>query len=248
MYDAMTAETITIHGDGGDAIPAYLARPLGAGPFPGVVVVHHMPGWDSATKEITRRFASKGYSAICPNLHHREGPGLSPGEAAQAVRDAGGVPDARCVGDVQASADVLRELNNANGKVGVIGYCSGGRQAYLVACSIELDAAVSCYGGGVIMPPERLSERTPVAPIDLTAKLSCPLLGLFGVEDQQPSPEQVARTAEELERHAKDFEFHSFENAGHAFFSVDRPNYRVEAAQEGWAKIWDFFGRHLSST
>ena len=79
MKDSLLAETIQIHGHGGDLIPAYLARPLGAGPVPGVVVIHHMPGWDRSTKEITRTFAAYGYAAICPNLHHREAPGASPG-------------------------------------------------------------------------------------------------------------------------------------------------------------------------
>jgi carboxymethylenebutenolidase len=69
---------------------------------------------------------------------------------------------------------------------------------------------------------------------------------LFGVEDSNPSPEQVARIRDELTKHNKTFEFHTFEDAGHAFFSVDRPMYRVEAAKEGWKRVWDFFGRYLA--
>jgi carboxymethylenebutenolidase len=243
--DAVLAETINLRADGGDLIPAYLARPMGDGPYPGVVVIHHMPGYDESTKEITRTFAVMGYTALCPNLHHREAPGASPADASQAVRDAGGVPDARCIGDVGAAARYLRDLPSANGKVGVIGYCSGGRQAYLVACSLPFDAAVDCYGGRVVATPDQLNERTPVAPIDLTANLSCPLLGLFGAQDKMPSPADVAAIEAELTRHGKTFEFHSYPDAGHAFFSVDRPNYRVGAALDGWERIRDFFGRHL---
>jgi carboxymethylenebutenolidase len=244
--DAVLAETIGLRAHHGDLIPAYLARPLGDGPYPGVVVIHHMPGYDEATKEIARTFAVNGYTALCPNLHHREAPGSSPVEASQAVREAGGVPDDRCVGDVDAAARYLRDLPSSNGRVGVIGYCSGGRQAYLVACSLPFDAAVDCYGGGVVANPEQLTERTPVAPIDLTANLSCPLLGLFGAEDRRPSPEDVAAIEAELTRAGKTFEFHSYPDAGHAFFSVDRPFYRVEAALDGWQRIRDFFGRYLS--
>ncbi len=78
MNDAMMAETISITGHGGDRIEAYLARPMGPGPYGGVVVIHHMPGYDAASKEITRTFAVGGYLAICPNLHYRDAPGASP--------------------------------------------------------------------------------------------------------------------------------------------------------------------------
>ncbi|HEY3091027.1 MAG TPA: dienelactone hydrolase family protein [Jatrophihabitantaceae bacterium] len=86
MSDALTASTITIAGHGEDQIDAYLTRPDGQGPRGGVVVIHHLPGYDRATKEIVRRIAELGYDAICPNLHHREAPGASPDDAAAAVR------------------------------------------------------------------------------------------------------------------------------------------------------------------
>jgi carboxymethylenebutenolidase len=150
MYDAMMAETITLIGHDDDAIEAYSARPLGPGPYGGVVVLHHLPGYDEATKEIVRTFAAHGYLAICPNLHYREAPGASPDDASAAVRNVGGVPDDRLVGDVDAAARYLRTQTSANGKVGTIGYCSGGRQSFLAACSLRLDAAVDCYGGFVV--------------------------------------------------------------------------------------------------
>ncbi len=246
MYDGMLAETVNIDGHEGHRIPAYLARPLGPGPFPGVVVIHHMPGYDDATREITRTFAANGYSAICPNLHHRYAPGAAHGEAAKATRDAGGVPDAQCIGDVGAAAEHLRALTTSNGKVGVIGYCSGGRQAYIVACNLPFDAAVDCYGGRVVASPDDLTPERPVAPIDMTSDLGCPLLGLFGAEDRNPSPAMVRQIEAALTEHDKTFELHTYEGAGHAFFSVDRPNFNVEAANDGLQRIWGFFGRYLS--
>jgi carboxymethylenebutenolidase len=245
-YDGLMAETVHIHGDRGDLIPAYVARPLGGGPFPGMVVIHHMPGWDEPTKEITRKFAAHGYSAICPNLHHREAPGATAPDASAAVREAGGVPDARCIGDVDAALRYLRELPTASGKVGVIGYCSGGRQSYLVACTLAFDAAIDCYGGRVAPPPEERVEGD-VAPVDLTANLGCPLLGIFGVEDTNPSPEQTAGIEAALRAHAKTYAFHTYEGAGHGFFAVDRPNYRPEAVNQAWPEIWDFLGEHLAA-
>ena len=133
----MTADTVMITGHGGDEIEAYVARPREDGPRGGVVVIHHMPGYDRATKEIVRRFAELGYDAICPNLYWREAPGAAPDDAAATARAQGGVPDERLVGDVGGGAEYLRSLPGSNGKVGVIGYCSGGRQSVLAACNLD---------------------------------------------------------------------------------------------------------------
>ena len=232
MRDAMIAGTTTITGHAGDEIEAYLAHPVDTqGRQPGVVVLHHMPGFDRASKEIVRTFAVYGYAALMPNLHHRYAPGAKATDAAAAARDAGGVPDEQCLGDVRGAIDSLRARPESNGKVGVIGYCSGGRQSFLVACSLDVDAAVDCYGGR--------------ADPSLAPGLRCPLLGLFGEEDKSPSPDDVAALAAALDAGGKQYEFHSYPDAGHAFFSVDRPAYRVEAAKDGWKRIWTFFGTHL---
>jgi carboxymethylenebutenolidase len=246
MYDALLAETITIHGHEGHEIEAYSARPLQAGPIGGVVVIHHMPGYDQSSKEIVRTFAHHGYNAVMPNLYHREAPGADPDDAAAAARAKGGVPDERLVGDVAGAAAYLRGLTSSNGKVGTIGYCSGGRQSFLAAVSLPIDAAVDCYGAFVVgKPPEGMPLK--VGPlVHLTKDLSCPLLGLFGADDQHPSPAQVAELEQELKAQGKTYEFHSYEGAGHSFFSVDRPSYRPEAALAGWQRIWDWYGQYLS--
>ena len=245
--DAMRAETVTIEGHEGDAIEAYLAQPLAGYPTGGVVVIHHMPGYDEPTKEITRRFAAQGYLAICPNLYSREAPGASPDDAAAAARAQGGVPDARLVGDVGGAAAFLRSHSSSNGKVATIGYCSGGRQSFLAACSLDLDAAVDCYGAFVVGTPPDGFPLSVEPIVHLAPQLSCPLLGLFGAEDQYPSPEQVDELEQALQAADKEFEFHTFEGAGHAFFAVNRPSYRPEAANEGWERIGEFFGRTLAS-
>jgi carboxymethylenebutenolidase len=244
-YEALLAETVNVHGHQDDLIDAYLARPLGPGPYPGVVVIHHMPGWDEATKEIARKFAHHGYVAISPNLHFREGKATY-AENSASVRANGGMPDDRTMGDVRGSIAYLRNLPYLNGKVGIIGYCSGGRQAYLAACTLSgIDAAVSCYGGGVVMKPEELNARQPAAPIDFTKDLSCPLLGLFGKEDNRPSPEDMAKTEAELKKVGKTYEFHAYENTGHAFFAVDRENYRPVSAMDGWNRIFTWYEKYL---
>ena len=108
-----------------------------------------MPGYDIQTKEIARNFAAHGYNAVVPNLYQREAPGASPDDAAATARAQGGVPDDRLVGDVAGAMAYLKGLTNSNGKVGTIGYCSGGRQSFLAAVSLDLDAAVDCYGAFV---------------------------------------------------------------------------------------------------
>ena len=246
MTDAMAAGTVRLTGHGGDDIEAYLARPVDRTGFGSVVVLHHMPGYDEPSKEITRRFASRGYAALMPNLHYREAPGASPDDAAAATRANGGVPDDRLVGDVSAAVSYLKALDGANGKAGIIGYCSGGRQSFLAACKLPLDAAVDCYGAAIVRAPEGLPiKMTPI--VGLAGDLSCPLLGLFGEEDKYPTTDETAELSAELTRLGKEHEFHTYPNAGHSFFSVNRPSYRPEAASEGWERIWEFYGRLLAS-
>jgi len=235
MADGIIARTTSLIGHGGDEIEGYLAHPLDGGGQPGVVVLHHMPGYDRASKEIARTFAVYGYATLMPNLHHRYAPGAKAGDAAAAARDAGGVPDEQCLGDVRGAIDVLRGRPESNGKVGVIGYCSGGRQTFMVACSadVDVDAAVDCYGG-----------RADPA---LAPDLRCPLLGHNPNEDRSPSPEDVDTMEVALRAHGKTFDFHRYDGAGHAFFSVDRPSYRVEAAVDGYRRIRAFFDRHVGA-
>jgi carboxymethylenebutenolidase len=241
----MHAETIRIAGHGGDEIEAYIARPNDDGRRGGVVVIHHMPGYDRATKEITRRFAELGYDAICPNLYWREAPGAAPDDAAATARGQGGVADERLIGDVGGAAGHLRGLDSANGRVGVIGYCSGGRQSVLAACNLDLQAAVDCYGAFVVgTPPEGFPLRVTNL-VDQLPALRPPLLGLFGNEDSYPSPEQVDELDEILTANDKRHEFHRYDDAGHAFFSVDRPSYRVTAANDGWERIAAFYETNL---
>jgi carboxymethylenebutenolidase len=247
-YRGMLAEMVRFRGHNGDEGEAYYARPLGPGPVPGMVIVHHLPGWDEWIIEVARKFAHHGYAAIAPHLYFREGPG-SPDDVGARVRAAGGVPDDQVVGDVAGAAAFLRARPESNGKVGLIGFCSGGRHAYLCACRLpDVDAIVDCWGGRVIVDdPSELTPKRPVAPIDLTEKLNCPLLGLFGNDDQAPSPDQVNRHEALLKRLGKAYEFHRYDGAGHAFFAVDRPSYRPQQAVDGWRKVFAFLGKHLAA-
>jgi carboxymethylenebutenolidase len=240
---AITGEITTFTGGGGDQVHAYVVQPRGGGPFPGIVVVHHMPGWDEFYQEFSERLARHGYRVICPDLYCRYGHG-TPDDVAAKVRSQGGVPDDSVVADCEAALGWLKSQPGA-GKVGIIGSCSGGRHAVLVASTTRgFDAVVDLWGGGVVMPADQLSPARPVAPIDYTTDLSAPLLGLFGNDDQHPPPEQVDLHEAELKRHGKKYEFYRYDGAGHGFFYYHTPMQAMDA----WSKVVAFFEEHLGGS
>ena len=244
-YEGMLAETIAVTGHGGDRIRAYFSRPLGQGPFPGLVLIPHMPGWDEFCRESARRFSQHGYLVLCPDIYHRFGHG-APEEVAARAREAGGVPDDCVMDDCEGSLKLLKSLPYSNGRAGVIGMCSGGRHAFLAACKVKgFDAAVDCWGGGVVVPKEGLTAAQPVAPIDLTEQLSCPLLGIFGNEDRFPPADQVDAHEAELKKHGNDYQFYRYDDAGHGIWYYHTPMYRHQQAMDSWEKTFEFFERHL---
>ena len=158
MTDAIEAGTVHYPAADGDEIEAYTAHPRTraarrrrAHPPPA--------GLRRGDEEYARTFAVHGYNAVVPNLYCREAPGRIPSDAAAAVRANGGVPDERLVGDVGAAPRSICGPGTANGKVGVIGHCSGGRQALLAACLLDLQAAVDCYGA-FVMADSPASDRS----------------------------------------------------------------------------------------
>jgi carboxymethylenebutenolidase len=250
-YQGQHAEVVSYRAHNGDTGEAYYARPSRAGKFPGVVVIHHIPGWDEWTTEVVRKLAHHGYAAIAPHLYFREGsPGEAPDDLGARIRAAGGVADAQVMGDVSGAMAYLRGQPNSGGKIGVIGFCSGGRHTYLAACTLSgIDAAVDCWGGNVIVDnPKDLNAKRPVAPIDLTEKMSCPLLGIFGNDDANPTADQVNRTEAVLKKLGKNYEFHRYDGAGHAFFNNARDAYRPDQAMDGWRKVFAFFNRYLATS
>jgi len=230
-YEGMLSETVSIQGREGKQVHAYLSRPLGAGHYPGIILIPHMPGWDEMNRETARRFSQHGYVALCPDIYGGFGTG-TPGEVSAKAREGGGVPDEHVMQDCEGALAYLKALPYSGGMVGVIGMCSGGRHAFMAGCKVKgIDAAVDCWGGNV--------------PIELTEQLSCPLLGIFGNDDKFPTPELVDQHEAELKKHGKDYEFHRYDGAGHAFWSYDREAYRPVQAMDSWEKTFAFFAKHL---
>jgi carboxymethylenebutenolidase len=237
----MVAMNTKITGGSGDMIHAYIAKPDGPGPYPGVVLIHHVPGWDEFYREFTRRFAEHGYIAVCPNLYEKFGHG-TPDEVAAKGRSE--LTDDSVVADAEASLNWIKSQPNSNGKVGVIGSCSGGRHSVLVASRVPAFAAVVDLWGGGVVQAETTPQR-PVAPIDLTAQLNAPLLGLFGNDDMSPSPAQVNQHEEALKAAGKTYQFHRYDGAGHGFMYYQGMSYRPQAAMDGWNKVVAWFDQYL---
>ena len=230
----------------GFVLSAYRADPAGT-PRGGLVVAQEIFGVNSHIRSVCDGFAADGYAVIAPALFDRYARGF----------DIGYTPDDIARGrelKALAQTDVaMRDIAAARdavataGKVGVIGSCSGGRHALVYASTrSDVDACADLWGGRVVMTREELNAKTPIPPIDMTNNLSCPLLGIFGNDDRAPSPEQVNAHEVALQQHSKVYEFHRYDGAGHGFFYWNRPIYRVEQTNDGWAKIFAFFGKHLA--
>jgi carboxymethylenebutenolidase len=245
MYEGMLAETVSIAGADGAYLSAYLARPLGPGSHPGLVLVHHRLGWDEWYRWAAREFAYHGFVAVLPNLYSREGQG--PPEAIAAdVEATGGIADDQAIGDIEGALRYLRALPYCSGKIGCFGTCTGGRYAVLAASRIDrFHAAIDGWGGHVVMPPQALTPKQPVAPIDYTKDLKCPLLGLFGEEDVAPTLAEVELHEAELKRHRKTYEFYRYPDAGHDFLDYEQPSYRRRQAVDAWQKVFEFLDKYL---
>jgi len=239
--------TSTTYDSDGAAIEAYLARPSEGGSGAGIIVIHEAFGPVEHIHDLARRFANIGYTAVAPNLYSRVG---APGsDDMQAVfTKMFGLSDAQTVRDLEGAAALLRDQPGSNGKVGVIGFCSGGRQTLLYACSsATADAAVDCWGGftrranqDTVTTPER---PTPV--LDLVDQLHCPLYAVFGGNDQNPAPSDAQEMETRLQRTNKTFTVEVFEEAGHAFLADYRPSYHESSAFALWPKIVAFLETHL---
>jgi carboxymethylenebutenolidase len=237
---------VQFSGAGGDSLNAYLVEPAGSEARPGLIVIHEAMGLNDHIRDVARRFANVGFSVLAPDLYSREGP---PGEEFEDImRVMQAVPDERVVGDLDASASFLRGLATASGKLGCIGFCSGGRQTLLFACSSQaLDVAIDCWGGYTLQASadDVTTPNRPVPVADLIPSLGCPLMIAIGAEDANPSPADADLLRERLWTADKDFRIEVFEDAGHAFFADYRPNYREEAAHRLWHEVVPFLRHHL---
>jgi carboxymethylenebutenolidase len=235
---------------GGDTITGYLARPSQPGNYPGIVVIHEAFGLVEHIRDIARRFGNIGYNALAPDLYARKGGPSDPNNIETVFPVMFGKSDAEAVQDLDAAAAHLRALPGATGKIGTIGFCSGGRQTLLFACwSNKVDAAVDCWGGFIdrATPDAAHTPERPAPVLNLVSQLHCPLFAVFGEEDQNPSVAQSEELKKRADAAAKDVTIKVYKGAGHAFLADYRPSYREGPAQELWGDAVAFFNRHLKT-
>lgn len=222
----------------GSSMPVYLSLPEGGGPVPAIVVVHGQSGLEGFIKDTTHMLALQGYAAAAPNLYHRDGPDCKDDNATKKSR----VRDGNIISDINGAVGFLKSHRQVDrDRLGIVGFCMGGRIVYLMAAaSRDLKAAVMFYGSSTMVP---FGEGP--SPFDRTREIGCPLQGHFGAEDKNPSPEDMRKLGAELARWNKTYEFYAYAGAAHAFANAGSANYRAHAAALAWPKATEFFSRHL---
>jgi carboxymethylenebutenolidase len=228
-------------------LAAHLVQAPGGTPRPGIVVAHEAWGPVEQTRDVARRFAHLGYDALVPNLYSR---GQLPimDNIPDVFAKMLALDDAQLQDDLGACIRFLRDRPGATGTVGMIGFCAGGRQTLLSACSsTPPDAAIDCWGGFVdrASPDALTTPERPIPVTDRLGDLGCPLLVVGGAEDDNPSPDVVREIGRRGTALGKDVTVQVYDNAGHAFFADHRPTYVPEAAHRLWPEIVAFFDAHL---
>jgi carboxymethylenebutenolidase len=253
-------EQLDYEGHGGERVAAWYVGPApeslgGAGPRPGLLLVHEVYGLDAHVEDLARRFAAEGHAVLAPDLWSREGrPGPAPtaDEPAPAwpvdtIRAAvEGLPDRRALGDLEAGLAWLAERDGVDaGRLAVCGLCMGGNLAFQLACtSRRLAAAVDFYGRLVY---RQLSAAHPIQPLELALNLSCPVLFHFGTEDASIPPADLERLRQTLDPFMKDYVLERWAGAGHGFFNPLRPGYHEPSARGAWERTAGFLRDRLET-
>ena len=230
--------------DGPMAVP--VSRPASDGTHPAVIVIMGGTGVTPNIVETVDRFAQEGYVAAAPDLYHRAGRLRTiPPEKLWEMRDelrSGGFSDASNDADVQDTINYLRS-DPGVGAIGIVGFCLGGRVSLQSAIRVSGLSAAAVFYGGFMFPGDDQPEA--FSAMRESAGLAVPVVGFFGEEDQNPTPEQARMLDRHLTDLGKEHEFHYYEGAGHAFFGSDSASYRPGPAADAWEKTLAFFDRHL---
>ena len=250
----VSADTITTDGNGlvagevkipveGGEIPAYRAMPASGGSFPTVLVVHEIFGVHEHIRDICRRLAKIGYFAVAPLLYSREGDVASMSDVQQIIaKVVAKVPDQQVASDLDAAVSWAKSTGRADtAKLGITGFCWGGRQVWLYAAhNPSLKAGVAWYGP--LQSPA--SDLRPKNPIDLVNQIDAPVLGLYGGKDVGIPVAQIEQMRAALKAAGKPSEIVIYPGAGHGFNADYRPSYDPQAAQDGWKRMQAWFREH----
>ncbi len=247
----VSAQTITTPADGllagevkipvGDGeLPAYRAQPAGKGPFPVVLVVQEIFGVHEHIKDVCRRFARQGYLAIAPELYARQGNPAGISDIQALIKDiVNNVPDAQVMADLDSTVAWAKANGGDTARLGVTGFCWGGRITWLYATHNPAVKAGVAWYGRLVTPGTALQ---PMVPVDLVQKLNAPVLGLYGGKDSGIPLEDVERMRAALKAAGKtSSDIHVYPEAPHGFYADYRPSYRPEEAADAWKRCIGWF-------
>jgi len=244
----METQKLEIHVAGEkQPMPAYLAKPAGAGPFPAVIIFEEIFGVNQHIREVTERVAQEGYVAIAPDVHHRVAAGVELNYDQEGYQKGmqyiGKLTQAGFFADVEATLKLLRDRKDVHGdKIGVMGFCIGGHLAFLAATQFEIKAAASFYGGGIAVMGLGVPEPTVTRAHKIQGRLIC----FFGADDSMIPAEQREKIDNALKAANVRHEIVVYPGAGHAFFrSVDAKAHRPDAAKDAWERTKRLFAEEL---
>ena len=203
-----------------DLVKGYAAHPMAEGKYPGIVVIQEWWGLDEHIRDVTRRFARAGYTAIAPDLFH----GDVANEPSEAQKLAMGLDRPRAVRDTRAAIDYIRNSELSNGSVAVIGYCLGGGVSLLTATQDDGVAATVVYYGGIPDPADQLDS------------VSSPVLAVYGSDEG----ERADQLESELNARGKSVQKHIYDGATHGFFNDSGAGHNAEASADSWEKTLAF--------
>lgn len=231
------------------AMSAFVARPTAEGKHAAIVVLQEAFGLNAHIKDVAARLGREGYVALAPDLYYREKNAVVGYDNLQeAIRLMMGLWDDKIVNDMGAAVSHLQGQSFVRAdRIGVTGFCMGGRITFLTACkNPAIKAAVPFYGGGIgsVMQP---GERTPKAPLEYAAQLACPMLLFFGEQDSFIPMDEVNKIKARLSELKKQAEVVVYPGAPHGFFCNERDSYRADAAKDAWERMLRFFEKHLKN-
>jgi carboxymethylenebutenolidase len=234
--DMSSIEELTV---GGSAMKTYVGLPAGTGPHPAMVVMCHGAGIDEFTKDRVDQLAKAGYAAAAPDVFHRIP------EITDSAEKRASMTDGEIADDINATVDFIQAHPNVDGsRIGIIGHCMGGRMSFLGAIvSPAIKACVVFYSGNMM---KTWGEDTAKSPYDRLDEIACPVIGFFGLEDENPSPADVDQIEHRLKELNVDCTFYRYESAGHAFQNFLAKNkFRQGPSDEAWAHVLDFLKENL---
>ena len=236
-----------LHGYQGQDMVCYVSHPApdAGNSFPAIIVIQEAFGVTKHIEKVCDRFAQEGYVAIAPALYHREHPNPKLGydEMPAVMNYMGALKDDELLEDINVTIDYLQNhyQRTKGQKIGIVGYCVGGRITYLAATGCpELSAASVYYGGRILVP---FGEGPP--PIDLTDQIKIPVMGNFGADDTNPSPEDVQIIEDKLKKAGVNYDFKSYDGAGHGFNCNERDSYHEASANDALTRTLGWFDKYV---